>query len=231
MSPLRPSYMVWALVAGAACQESNGPAATVVPGTVNWIEWTAAVTASQPESLRISGFLQCPYVGVWRAAINDTEVHIAAWGHERDVACLDSGTGSGYDTVLVLPRLTGGPVGTQSYSLWVPVTPAAATVAFRFDGNTVERMVGTFELRTVPDTTGDMAGWVLVTQDNLGCWRARPLSASPSTPLALATAPNLVPGPWGQWAYLAGHLVPGSPAPCGDARSISASTLEVDAIP
>jgi len=229
MSPFRSSSMLWALIVVAACKESNGPAAAVVPGTVNWIEWAAAVTASQPESLRISGFLQCPYVGVWRAAINGTEVHIAAWGHERDLDCLNSGTGSGYDTVLVLPRLTGGPLGTQSYSLWVPVT--AATVAFRFDGNTVEHMVGTFEVRAVPDTTTDMAGWALVTQDSLGCWRARPLSAPPSTPLALATAPNLVPAPYGQWAYLAGRLVPGSPAGCGEVRSISASTLEVNATP
>jgi hypothetical protein len=230
MSPCRLGRIVLAgAVFAVACRESTGPGTTVVPGAITWIEWPAAVTASHPESLRISGFLQCPYVGVWRAAINGTEVHIAAWGHERDIVCLDSGTGSGYDTLLVLPRLTGGPVGTQSYSLWVPVT--AATVAWRFDGNTVERKVGTFDLRAVPDTTTDMAGWVMVTQDSLGCWRARPLSAWPSTPLALAAAPNLVPAPWGQWAYLAGHLVPGSPAPCGDVRSISASTLQVDAIP
>jgi len=229
MRPFRWGSIAFAVIVAAACRESTGPAATVVPAAVNWIEWAAAVTANQTESLRISGYLQCPYEGVWRAAISGTEVHIAAWGHERNIACLDSGSGSGYDAVLVLPRLTGSPVGTQSYSLWVPVT--AATAAFRFDGSTVERMVGTIEVRAVPDTTTDMAGWVLVTEDSLGCWRARPLSAPPSTPLALAAAPDLVPGQWGQWAYLAGHLILGSPASCGDARSISATTLDVVANP
>ena len=229
MRPFRLSRIVFAGIAAAACRESTGPAATLVPAAVNWIEWPAAVTASQAESLRISGYLQCPYEGAWRATISGTDVHIAAWGHKRNVDCLDSGSGSGYDAVLVLPRRTGDPLGTQSYSLWVPVT--AATVAFQFDGATVERMVGTIEVRAVPDTTTDMAGCVVVTEDSLRCWRARPLSAPPSTPLALATAPDLVPGPWGQWAYLMGHLVPGSPASCGDARSISASTLEVDATP
>ena len=207
------------LVVAAACKESTAPSTYAPQAAVYWIEWTATVTPSQAESLRVSGGgVSCASV-VWDATVSGTQVEVTAQVHNLNVPCLNSGTGAGFDTVLVLPRLQ-----SQSYSLFAPMADVISL-------SPTERFVGYFDVGGPPDTTTHFAGIVTLNLDALGCWRAQPWSASPAPRLAFAQAPPLGAPSSGRWAFLIGQLVAGSPPACGDARAISASTLEVDVTP
>jgi len=201
-------------VAVAACRESTGPGRLAYQPAVYWIEWTAGVTATQVESLRVSGGVPCPYSAVWDATVSGTDVLVSGRAYERYSACLDNGTGAGYDTVLVLPPSRSG------YQVFAPMADPVSW-------DPTVRLVGYVDVWTLPDTTTRFAGIATLSQDSLGCWRAQPLSGWPSPRLALAQPPPLAPTLQQFPAYIAGQLVPGSPPGCGDAVALSASTLEI----
>jgi hypothetical protein len=202
------------LVVVTACSESAGPKQRVPEPAVSWIEWTAGVTATQADSLRVSGYVQCPYASVWDATVSGTDVLVSGRAYERKTFCLDNGSGAGYDTVLVLPPSRSG------YRVF-------AAMADPVTWDPIQRLVGYIDVWTLPDTTTRFAGIATLIQDSLGCWRVRPWSGSPSPRLALAQPPPLAPTLQQFSAYLAGQLVAGSPPACGDAVALSAWTLEI----
>jgi hypothetical protein len=221
----RLQHVLAGVVLAAACKESTGPGTTVVPGVITWIEWPTAVTGSQAESLRVSTVERCGFRMVYGVALQGTEVHVTAQARSRtDIVCLqDGGSGAGHDTVLALPQLGAG----SPYTIWAPV-PGPTYGSF---GRPTERMLGYIQVVSAPDPSIQFAGIVSLALDSLGCWRARPLSAPPVPQWAFAKAPALTPESVGRRAFLVGQFVAESPAACGDARGISAWTLEVDATP
>ena len=202
------------VVAVAACRESTGPGRPPYQPAVYWIEWTAGLTATQVESLRVSGYVPCPYEAVWDATVSAGQVLVSGRAYDRKIACLNSGSGAGYDTVLVLPPSRNG------YQVFAPM-------ADPISWDPTARLVGYIDVWILPDTTTRFAGIATLRQDSLGCWRAQPWSRWPSPRLALAQPPPLAPTLQQFSAYVAGQLVPGSPPGCGDAVALSASTLEI----
>ena len=211
--------VAFAAAVAAACRESTGPKQWAPQPAVTWIEWTSVATRSQPESLRISGGLDCPYTAVWGVTVSDGNVIVTGRAYSRNVPCLNNGTGAGFDTVLVL---TGLPAG--GYTLSAPMLDAIYYTPS-------SRPVGMLSIGTIPDSTVLLAGIVRLSIDTLGCWRAQPWSAWREPALALAKAPPLTPSAAGRQAFLIGGLTAGSPAACGDAIGVVASVLEVDASP
>ncbi len=215
----------------AACKDSAGPGQTLVPGVITWIEWPAQVRSTDTDTVLVTASVPCPYRPVYSVTVEDRDVHVTVMGRSLGGSgiCPLSGTGAGYDTALALPQLG---VGIESlhpvYTVWASV---AAGPGYQGMYSSVQREVGTIQVLFAPDTTTDFAGLVLMRQDSLGCWRARPMSEWPSPPWALAEAPALPPTTTWKPAFLIGQLVAGSPAGCGDDRSIDARTLEVDVAP
>jgi len=203
-----------AVIVPAACRESTGPSQPSPPAAISWIEWTAAVAKGQAESLRVSGGVPCSYGVVWGVTVSGSEVLVTGRVYDRNVPCLDNGTGAGSDTVFALTGLAPKP-----YAVAAPMLDLVSS-------DPIERVVGSFDVGTTPDTTPEFAGIAAVTVDSAGCWRAQPAGA---LPLALSSPPALTStSGWQAWsAFLIGRLVVGSPAACGDARSVSASTLVV----
>jgi hypothetical protein len=151
---------------------------------------------------------------VWGVSVNGADVRVTGSVYNREIPCLDNGTGAGYDTVLALTALPD-----QLYTVWAPMLDLISW-------SPSDRLVGYFDVATTPDTTPEFAGAAYLISDSLGCWRALPWSESPGRWLALAQPPPLTSG-WQGNAFLVGQLVAGSPPSCGDARSINASTLAV----
>lgn len=214
------------LLLAAACSEGTGP--QVVPGSVSWIEWPTAVTASQPGSLRVSGYAECPYDLVFGVSLTGTALRVRAEGRQRSntMCLLLSGSGAGYDTLLPLPRLGEGVSQLPyRYSIWAPVA------VFGGVERPNERMVGTLELRAVPDTATMFAGVIRLFLDSLRCWRAMPYSAPPMPRWSFAKPVLLDTVVAGRNAFLSGLLVQVSPPVCGDSQAIDPLALEVDIAP
>jgi len=204
-----------AVIVPAACRESTGPSQPVPPAAISWIEWTAAVAKGQAESLRVSGGVPCPYGVVWGVTVSGSEVLVTGRVYDRNVPCLDNGTGAGSDTVFALTGLAA-----QAYAVGAPMLDLISY-------SPRQQIVGSFDVGGSSDTTPEFAGEATLTMDSTGCWRAQPWSAGTAPRLALAAPPPLTPM-WPGWnAFVIGQLVAGSPAACGDARSVSASTLVV----
>ncbi len=216
----------------AACRDNTGPATTVVPGVITWIEWPAQVRSTDTNSVRITASVPCPYRPVYSVAVEDKDVRVTVEGRYSggNAICpmsgANAGTGAGYDTALALPPLGVGIEALHPvYTIWASV---AAGPGYGNMFSPAERAVGTIQVLFAPDTSTYFAGLIFMRQDSLGCWRAQPLSAWPSPLWAFAEAPDLPTTAYWRPAFLIGQLVAGSPAGCGDDRSINARTLEVD---
>jgi hypothetical protein len=222
----RRAIALMSLLLAAACREGTGP--HLVPGSVSWIEWPTAVTVSQPGSIRASGYAECPYDLVFGVSLTGTALRVTADGRQRsNTLCpLLSGSGAGYDTLLPLPRLGEGVSQLPyRYSIWAPVA------VFGGVERPNERMVGTIELRAVPDTATMFAGVVRLFLDSLRCWRAMPYSAHPMPRWSFAKPLLLDTVVAGRNAFLSGLLVQVSPPVCGDSQAIDPLALEVDIAP
>jgi hypothetical protein len=229
MRPLHLALMTGALAAAGCSGEPTG--VLVVPAFVTWVEWPAAVTATQPGSLRVSGYTQCPYRVAFHVSVSGTDIRLVAEGRDPlpDVACIalqaaDAG-GAGYDTLLPLPRLTAPPSGLPAWFLLS--APMAGLSAWPAG----DQVVGGIELQATADTATQFAGRALVFGDSAGCWWMRPWSRAP-TPLWVFTKPvRLVPQPYSYSAFVSGRIVPANPPICGESSAVHATRLEVDATP
>lgn len=219
------------VVLAAACRESTGPGTTVVPGVITWIEWPAEVRSTDTDSIRISALAPCGSKPEYSVSVVGKAVHVTLQERQLNLGCpeLMSGTGAGYDTVLALPRLG---VGIEAQHPVYAISAPLPSGPSYFDLSLpAERTLGFISVVSAPDTTTSFAGLTSLTLDSSGCWRVQPWSEGFRPRWALAAPPDLTPDWSGRPALLIGQFVPGSPAACGDARSVQPATLEVDATP
>ena len=207
------------LMAVAACSDPTG-STTDAQVPITWMEWPAAVTASQPGSIRITGFhgfcgvfhLAVVQSGASTISVNATE-HFDSPTQQFCPAAITI-----FDTILPLPHL-GGAGGTA----FVVDAPAADPI-----GVVARRPFGFLELSSnQPDATLHVGGRAYVLPDSLGCsWaRAQMPLAAPAHVLSsnVAFATNT----WHP-AFVSGVFMPALSPRCGQNPLLQLGVLQVD---
>ena len=217
-----------AILMAACAEDPTGP--EVVLG-ISWLEWPAALAVGESGQLRISSSATCTYRPVHRVALRNNELQVTTRVVRLDAICPDRGSGAGYDTVLMLPRLPGPP----NAQVWnIRATMAMSNGLYRRSADfqePAERVVGYIELRPEADTTTKLAGFLQLRGDSAaGCWVGQPMSQWPQPQFAFSRPVPLAPAGT-RSGFVMGRLVSAAPAICGQSLAIDATELTVDATP
>src|SRR5205814_5735696 len=101
----------------AACADPTGPAATSYPFSIEWIEWPAAVTASQPGALLVTWVPDFCSDDSLRIQVDTTVIRVISTTTPRQVICpLTPGPVFPQDALLPMPVLHS-PTGPQQFAL------------------------------------------------------------------------------------------------------------------
>lgn len=216
------------LPALGSCADPLGPVAE--PAPVQWVEWPAAVTASQPGTVLISfvfDFCSTTSLGV---AADFPTVTVRSTITRTGPPCplADFAPAFPRDSLLVLPTLAT-PYGLPAYY------SVQATLSDPFDGTPVLHTLGSIQVAAASDTTRYMAGSGSVFVDSTGC----PVLVGgsgftgpfgPTHTYAIANPPQL--DAQARRALVGAHVVAAAPpAGCGTHRVVQLDYAIVSLVP
>ena len=216
-------HVVWlaAFVMVGACTDGGSGPGSDAQLTVSWMEWPAAVTASQHGSIRLVGFHgACGKLVLTVEQSGPSGVGVNAVEHfENGAPRYCPAIVAMFDTLLPLPRL---------------VTPTGPSGQFSIDapsvdnlGGIVRRIFGFVMLSDQqPDATLQVGGRARVLADSLGCSWATPELNTGAGPYVLSTNLTLSGG-WHS-AFLSGYFQPALSPRCGQDPLLQLRAIEVD---
>ena len=211
----------------AACAEEGAGPGTDAPIAVSWMEWPAAVTATEHGSIRILALYgACGELVLTVEQSGPSSVSVAASEHfDSDPPAPCPAVVVILDSLVPLPRLVSPTGPTGSFTIDAPVADPL--------GGITRRVFGFVTLTDQqPDATLQVGGRAAVIADSLGCSWARPdLPGLPGFgPFVLSSDIALGDNAW-HGAFISGAFMPALSPRCGQDPLLQLRLLEVDAGP